>query len=240
MISPKGETDNRPRRFYTDVDVAEDAAGWVVRLDTRPLRTPGTKPLAAPTAQLAELLASEWRAQGERIDFASMPAMRLMNVVIDRTPGARAELALEVARYAGTDLVCYLATDPRELVARQEAAWAPLRAWAHETIGANLNHVRGIVPVAQPDASLEAVRAHAAKLDDYRLTALVHGVTLYGSAVLGLAVERGRLSALEAYEVSRVDETFQAERWGADDEALSRAEVGRAEARMLDAWFAAL
>jgi chaperone required for assembly of F1-ATPase len=58
--------------------------------------------------------------------------------------------------------------------------------------------------------------------------------------VLGLAVERGRISAAEAYELSRLDEAFQAEHWGDDAEASRRTENARAEARALDRWFAAL
>lgn len=239
-VSPKGEADNRPRRFYTEVDVVPHEAGFVVRLDARPLRTPEKKPLATPTQALAELIASEWRAQAERIDFASMWATRLANVVIDRTPRNRAALADEVARYAGTDLLCHLADHPAELCGRQQSAWAPLRDWAAEALGVRLASASGVLPIRQPPDSIEAVRRHAMALDDYRLTGLVHGVALFGSAVLGLAVERGRLTAIGAFDLSRLDEIFQAERWGEDAEARLRTERSRDEARLLDLWFAAL
>lgn len=240
MISPKGEVDSRPRKFYSEVDVAPHAAAFVVRLDTRPLRTPEKNPLATPTLTLAELIASEWRSQAERIDFASMLATRLAYAAIDRTSLNRAALADEVARYAGTDLVCHLAEHPADLCARQQAAWGPLLEWATAALGVRLSTVAGVSPIRQPKESIEAVRRHAIGLDDYRLTGLAHGVALLGSAVLGLAVERGRLTAAEAFELSRLDEIFQAERWGEDDEAVRRTERSRDEARLLDLWFAAL
>ena len=236
----KGEIDQRPRRFYKEVSTAKGEAGWGVMLDGRPLRTPEKNLLTFPTETLANVIADEWRAQAERIDLQSMFNTRLDNVAIDRTPGARAELAVEAARYAETDLVCHLAEGPAVLRDRQEAAWAPLREWAAEALGVSLQPVAGIVAKAQPGDSLEAVRRHAGGLDDFRLSGLLHGVGLLGSAVLGLAVERGRISAAEAYELSRIDEAFQAAQWGEDAEAVQRADRHRAEARALDLWFEAI
>lgn len=240
MVSPKGEIDQRPRRFYERVGVEPAEGGFGVVLDGRPLRTPEKRPLVLPTVELAEVVAEEWRAQGERIDLQSMFNTRLANVVLDRTAAVRAELAAEAARYAETDLVCHLADHPPALKAQQETAWAPLRGWAAEALGVRLEPVEGVVAARQPDASLASVRTHAASLDDFRLTGLVHGIALFGSAILGLAVERRRLTAEEAFELSRVDEAWQASQWGEDDEARRRTERGRAEARALADWFSAL
>jgi chaperone required for assembly of F1-ATPase len=235
----KGEIDQRPKRFYHDVSIEPVANGWQVLLDGRMLRTPERKPLTLPTRLLAQVIADEWSAQKERIDLQTMFNTRLANVVIDRAPAARNELAAEVAKYAETDLVCYLAEAPTSLRERQEAAWAPLRDWAGE-FGAPLYPVSGIVPLPQPRASLDALLRHAESLDDFRLTGLVHAVGLSGSAVLGLAVEQGRLTASEAFELSRIDEAYQSARWGEDIEAAKRAESHRAEARALDRWFQSL
>ena len=240
MVSPKGEIDQRPRRFYTDVTVAPEGTGWGVKLDARPLRTPEKHLLVLPNEALANVIADEWRAQAERIDLLSMYNTRLANVVLDRAPLTRTELADEASRYTHTDLVCHLADNPAALRARQEAAWAPLRAWAEKEVGVRLIAVEGIMPAIQPKDSIEAARVHAASLDDWRLTAMVHGIAMLGSAILGLAVERGRLTAAEAFEISRIDETFQAEKWGQDAEAARAIARVRKEARALDAWFEAL
>lgn len=240
MISPKGETDNRPRKFYAEVDVVEHDGAWVVRLDGKQLRTPEKNLTAAPTRALAEVLAEEWRTQGERIDFASMSAMRLANVAIDRAPAAREGVAAEVARYVETDLVCHLADFPAELRARQEAFWRPLRDWAAERLGVKLYAVEGVVPVRQPPESIEAAKEYTLSLDDFRLTALAHATSLFGSAVVGFALVSGRIRAAEGCEISLVDELFQIEKWGVDAEAERRLTRLRAEAAMLDRWFDAL
>lgn len=235
----KGEIDQRPKRFYAEVTVAPVQPGWTVLLDARALRSQAGRPFIVPTQDLAETIALEWRAQGERIDLASMFSTRQAYGVLDRSDDAVVALAAQVARYAETDLVCYLAEGPAALLDRQETAWAPLRDWA-ASLGVALTASAGIMPKAQPLASIEAIRAHAAGLDRFRLAGLAHGVALFGSAVLGLAVERGRLTAAEAYEHSRIDEAYQAEHWGEDAEAVRRTTSARAEARALDEWFAAL
>ncbi len=240
MKGLKGEIDQRPRRFYGAASVEPGGGGWVVTLDGRPLRTPEKRALALPTQQLAQAIADEWAAQGERIDLQSMFNTRLANVAIDRTPAVREEMAGEAAGYARTDLTCHLADSPASLRQRQEAAWGPLRDWAGETLGVRLSPVVGVIAADQPAESIEAVRRHALSLDDFRLSALVHATALAGSVVLGLAVERRRITAEQAHELSRIDEAFQASLWGEDAEARTRADRMLAEARALNLWFDAL
>lgn len=236
----KGEIDQRPKRFYSLVEHARDDEGWVVTLDGRALRTAGGNRLQLPNEALAALVAEEWRRQEERIDLPSMFNTRRAYGITDRAPEMRAHLIEQAVRYAGTDLVCYLADRPPELRLRQEQAWGPLRAWAAEHHGVQLIAVSGIVPVEQSAEALEAMRQHAAALDDFRLDALSSAIPMLGSAVLGLAVERGRMSMEAALDLSRLDEIFQAEQWGEDGEAARRVENQRREARALDAWLAAL
>ncbi|MEQ1609799.1 MAG: ATP12 family protein [Hyphomonadaceae bacterium] len=236
----KGEIDQRPKRFYRDVAVISDGGMWRVALDGKALRTPNGLPLALPTEALAKVIADEWRSQQERIDLQSMFNTRLAHMTIDRARVADAALTAEAVKYAETDLVCHLAEAPVALQERQQAGWGPLRDWAASEHGVALIAVEGIIPQLQPKASLEAMRTHVAALDAFRLAGLAHGVALFGSAVLGLAVERGRLSAAGAFELSRIDEVFQAERWGEEAEAVRRTERNRAEARALDLWFGAL
>lgn len=235
----KGEIDQRPRRFYVEVAVAADASGWRVLLDGRGMRTPAGAPVALPTPALAEAVADEWRVQAERIDLHTMLLTRLAYGAIDRSAEAARALAAQIARYAETDLVCHLADSPAELRDRQQAAWGPLRAWAGGE-GVRLIPVAGVMPQAQPPASIAVMRSHAEGLDRFRLTGLAAAVTLCGSAVLGLAVERGRLTTAEAYELTRLDEAHQIAHWGEDAEARRRTEAARAEAAAVDAWFSAL
>ena len=229
-----------PKRFYKTAAAAEVQGGFAVELDGRPIKTPAKTGLTLPTKALADAIAAEWESQGETLHLQEMTLTRLANVAIDRTPDTRAELATELARYAGTDVTCYLAETPSELRARQEAAWQPWRDWAGKTLGIVLVPVIGLIASPQPQASLDAVRNHALERDDFRLTALTWGCSLFGSAVLVLAVEAGALKADAALAASCIDEDWQAEQWGEDDEAKA-VRLGRArEAAALQTWFDAL
>ena len=229
-----------PKRFYKNAGITGAGDGWSVVLDGRPVRTPARAELTLPTQALARAIAEEWDRQGEQIDIQAMHLMRLANVAIDRTPETRAAMADEVAKYCETDLTCHLAEGPEALVARQEAAWRPVRDWSGRALGVMLVPVTGLLAVPQPAASLEAARAHALALDDFRLTGLAFGCGLFGSALLALALEQGEIDAESAHRAARIDEDYQAEQWGRDEEAEAFAAARRIEADALGSWFTAL
>ncbi|HYE46239.1 MAG TPA: ATP12 family protein [Caulobacter sp.] len=234
------DTVQTAKRFYKAVTVEPVDGGFAVRLDGRSPKSPGGMPLVLPTRGLAELAAAEWAAQEAFILLAAMPATRLAFTAIEKAAAAREGLAAEVARYAGSDVLCYFATEPAQLVAQQAAAWEPILAWAEAELGVRMTRASGIVHCAQDPAALGRVRDHALALDDFSLIGLAHATPLLGSALLALAVQRGRLSGEAAYDLSRLDEAWQESLWGVDDEAAERTAKLRAEAAMLGAWFEAL
>ncbi len=211
-----------PRRFYATAGVAEHAQGFALTLDGRQARTPGRNPLVVPSRPVAQALAAEWQGQGEHIDPATMPLTRIVHSAIDRVAREMAPVRAEIAKYAGSDLVCYRGEGPGSLVAAQEAAWGPVLAWARESLGARFRLVEGIVAVEQPAESLAAVAAALAGLDPLRLAAVHVVTTLTGSALIALAVLNHALTPEEAWAAAHVDEDWQMEQWGRDETALSR------------------
>lgn len=211
-----------PKRFYTAAEANAAGEGlFRIELDGRPVRTPGRNPVAVPSRALAEALAEEWRGQGEFIDPMRMPMTRLANSALDGVAGAMGEVAGEIVRYAGSDLLCYRADAPEKLVALQGELWDPLLDWARETFGAVFMLSEGILYVEQPPRTLELIGA-ALPTDPLRLAALNLMTTLSGSAVIALAVARGRLTAEEGWRAAHADEEIQEQLWGADAEALER------------------
>ena len=210
------------RRVYKTVAVTAEPGGHQVRLDGRPVRTPARQPLLVPTAPLAAAIAGEWDAQVEAVRPATMPMMQMAATAIDRVAPDPAAMADAIARFAETDLVCYRADDPPELVHRQHAVWQPLLDWAALTHDAALHVAHGIMPVAQPAPALAALRAAVGRLDPWRLSALSIATPASGSVVIALALACGRLDADAAWAASQLDETFQIERWGEDAEAADR------------------
>ena len=225
---------DRVRRFWTEVSVEPDGQGWAVRLDGRMPKTPQGHSLVLPTQAAARIVAAEWAGQGEFLDPAAMPATRLAFTAIDRVREARAATADEIAAYAGSDAVCYLAEAPAALVERQARDWTPWRDWAERELGAVLIPVAGIIHRPQSDKALAAIREHALKLDDYALTGLAMATPLFGSAVLAFAVQRGALSGAEAFDLSRLDEAWCAGRRGRRQQALAQLVLGALATAGLD------
>jgi len=210
------------KRVYREVRVAPEGDGWSISLDARRLQTPGRAALVLPKPGLAEAVAAEWDAQIDRIMPATMPLMRLAATAIDRVAPQRRQAVEDIVAYAGTDLVCYRADRPAELVARQTALWQPLVDWATLRFDAPLTVTTGIVPGPASAAAVAAIRAAVAAYDPWWLTALHGATTACGSVVIGLALAERRLDAEGAWQASQLDETFQIEQWGEDSEAASR------------------
>ena len=210
------------KRVYKKVAVRAAEGGFAVMLDGRPVRTPGRKMLVVPSRALAEAIAGEWRAQGDKVEPRSMPLTRLASTALDLVGQRRPAIVDEIAAYAMTDLVCYRADAPAELKARQHEVWQPLLDWAAARYGAALVVTAGVVPRPQPPEALAALRRAVEAYDDMALVALHAATAAAGSLIVALALLDGHIDAAEAFAISQLDETFQIERWGEDAEAARR------------------
>ncbi len=231
-----------PRRFYSDVSItpAGDEPGLNILLDGKPVRTPKGAKLTAPTEALAEMLAADWDAQTTHIDMAAMWVVRLAYTAQDFISEARAAVADQIGRYAGSDALCYFADQPTALVERQVRQWGPVLEWAAADLDLHFVRTQGIAHQEQPPETLLRAAQLAQQESDYGLAAIAQSAALFGSAILAFALWRDQLSGDEALDLSRLDEAFQQEQWGVDDEAAERTANMRAEARMLERWFRAL
>jgi chaperone required for assembly of F1-ATPase len=222
----------RPRlrkRFYERAHVA-DAPPFSILLDGRAIKTPAQHALAAPTRAVGAAIAREWDAQGERIDPALMPLTRLANSIIDGVAATPQPVADEVAKFLGSDLLCYRADTPEGLLQRQAQHWDPVLGWAREALGARFILSQGVMFVAQPERAIAAASA-AIPADPWRLGAVHTVTTLTGSALLALAVASRALDIEAAWAAAHVDEDWNMSQWGRDDIALARRAAREAEMR---------
>lgn len=210
------------KRFYEKAEAYPVDAGYTVMLDGRGIKTPGKAEVIVPTLALAQAMAAEWSGQGDEIDRETLALGGLAGAAIDNIQPRLAEAAAEISAYGGHDLLCYRADRPRALVLRQAEKWQPLLDWAAGALKAPLNVTDGIVHVGQPRGSLKALGGSVSSLDAYALSGLNRLVRLTGSLILGLAVLKQHIDADAAYEACQLDEHWQAEQWGTDDEALVR------------------
>ncbi len=222
-------TKTLPRRFYQEVGVAEAEGAFGPRLDGRAVRTPAKQALAVPTRALADAIAVEWREQGALIDPDTMPLTRLANSAIDGVAFHKEPTAAAIVKFAETDLVCYRASDPAQLVAEQAAAWDPVLAFARERFDARFVPVQGIIYVEQPESACAAVRDAVASVaagpgGTLRIAALSTMTTLTGSVLIALAVAFDAMDVETAWAAAHVDEDYQMRAWGTDAEAVQRRE----------------
>ncbi|RYG92591.1 ATPase [Loktanella sp. IMCC34160] len=215
----------KPKRFWKDATVAEADGGWQVLLDGRQVRTPAKAVLIVPTKAYAEAVAAEWDGQQDLVDPTTMPVTRSANAAIDKLSIQREEVIDMLAAYGETDLLCYRATGPQELVTRQAEQWDPVLAWANARFGTALRPVAGVMFAEQPAENLSRIRDELASFDSFSLAAAHDLIALSGSLVLAFAVTSGHLDAAAAWQLSRLDETWQAEQWGVDDEAAEAAAI---------------
>jgi chaperone required for assembly of F1-ATPase len=210
------------KRFYQKAEPAKRAGGYAITLDGKPIKTPGKRDLLVPSEALAAGIAEEWNAQATEVRAAKMPLTRFATTTVDRVATQRDAIIRQTANYAGTDLVCYRATHPPELAARQQAVWQPLIDWAVLRYDAPLVVTSGVIPKSQSEESLRAFASAVAEHDDFALTALHVATAACGSLVIGLALTQGHLDAERAFAVSQLDESFQIEAWGEDAEQAAR------------------
>ena len=216
-------------RFYKEVSVDIADGFHRVLLDGKPVKTPGGAVLALPSLALAQAIADEWRAQDTTIQPQTMLLTKLANTAIDRVAQNPAYAREQLLSIAKSDMVCYRAASPSELVRRQELEWDPLVAWTSERFGASLCARNSLTFIEQDQAALDALAAALSKLDAFSLAALYAASSLCGSLVIALALLERKLDSEAAFAAANLDNIYQAERWGWDSQETAKATVERAE-----------
>jgi chaperone required for assembly of F1-ATPase len=211
----------RRKRFYAKAGIAEIDGGHTATLDGKPIKTPTGRIVVLPIRALAEAIAAEWDAQGDTIDPLTMPLTRFANSVVQGVIGNAEAVTDDVAKYFGSDLLFYRAGHPEGLVARESAYWDPILFWAAETLGAHFILAEGVMHVRQPEQAIAAARA-ALPADPWSIAALHMVTSLTGSALLALALFHRVIDQHQVWAAAHVDEDWNAEQWGVDEEAAAR------------------
>lgn len=209
----------KAKRFWKEASVIEAEGGFSVALDGRSVKTPAKNLLVVPTPAMAAAVAVEWDAQEKEINPATMPVTKTANAAIDKVAVQHGEVAELLAAYGDSDLLCYRAESPAELVSRQAEAWDPLLDWAADALGARLEPRLGIMHKPQDAGALRVLSDRVLTLGNFELAAFHDLVSLSGSLVLGFAATMNVRGVDDLWDLSRLDEIYQAEQWGRDDEA---------------------
>lgn len=217
----------KQKRFWEQVQVTESDTGFSVELDGRSVKTPAKAGLILPTRAMAEAIAAEWQAQEDVVNPHTMPCTRSANAALDKVRIQHREVADMLTEYGDSDLLCYRAESPVELVQRQNERWNPALEWAADELGVRLQTRHGIQHQPQESEALERLGAKVRAFSAFELAAFHDLVSISGSLILGFATAAGWRDASEIWTLSRLDELWQEEQWGPDDVAQAEAEIKR-------------
>ena len=216
------------KRFWSDVAVEAEGDGFSIRLDGRPVRTPAKRALVVPTEVMAQRIGQEWDAQVEAVEPKSMPWTRSANAAIDKVADQTDEVKGYLAGYADTDLLLYRAEGPDALVARQSTHWDPILDWIAEKYGVRLVQTTGVMPVSQASEALSVLANAMDDMSVFQITGFHDLVTLSGSFSLALATVERQRDPGTIWDLACLDEAWQIEQWGEDEEAKEVADIKKA------------
>lgn len=234
VAHPGRDAPRLPKRFYKVAAALPQDGGYAIQLDGKTVKTPSRQPLVVPGAKLAAAIVDEWEAQDEYINPRRMWHTKLANTALDLVLPRRDAVINDIVTFAQADLLCYRAEGPQVLVARQAKIWDGLLDWLAQTTGARLHVTTGIVHVAQDPEALAAIGKAVHGFDAFELTGLHNSVTLTGSAVIGLALLKGHIDAAAAFEAAHLDEFWQMELCGEDEDEAARLALRKSELEATD------
>lgn len=225
------------KRFYKQAMAAPQGDGFTVVLDDKPIKTPAGKPLLLPNARLAEAIAKEWQAQGDKIAVDTMPLMQLAATAIDHVQVQRKEMLERLLAYAGADLLCHRVVEPKRLHDMQERLFTPALAWLHRRYDIDLHTTTELMAVTQPPLAMERLTKALSALNDWQLIGVQTAALAAGSIVLALGLSEQAFTAADVFEAAEVESSYQIEKWGSDIELVKRRNGIENELNAVECWF---
>lgn len=212
------------KRFYREAAAVEGPDGWHVALDGRQVKTQGGHVLVLPNPALARLMAAEWADQGDEIDPRGFPMRDLADYALDVVAQDKASAVAGLLRYAETDTLCYRADPGEPLWKRQQELWEPLLCLCEAREGVRFQRVSGVMHRVQDAEALAKLKTRLEAMDYLTLAALTTLASLGASLVIGLAALEPDADGEALWDAANLEEDWQAERWGRDEEAEGRRE----------------
>ena len=219
----------RVKRFYKQATVAETGPGYQVMLDGRPIKTQGGRPQVVRSRALADRLAAEWQQQGEEIDPSAFRFRDMVDYAIDVVPTERGETVEKLLRYVETDTLCYRADPDEPLWKRQMEVWEPLLSDIEQREGVKLERISGVIHRPQPAEALTRLRERLSGMDEFALAALEQMASLAASLCIALAALEKDADGAALWDAANLEEEWQAEQWGREEEAEARREKRRGD-----------
>ena len=203
------------KKFWKNVEVIESSENlFQILLDKKHLKTPLKKDLIFSNYKIAKETALEWDFDEEEINTDNMIFYGLMSTAIDKIHSDKRSYVNNIVSFINTDLICYRAEGPNDLVELQNNLWNPIISYIGENIGATLDTFIGVMPSKQSEETFIKVENLINSISVlYRLT------NLTGSIFISLSILKGHVAKDKAFKLSFLDELWQVANWGVEEEA---------------------
>lgn len=197
------------KRFYKLTSTAQEAGGWTICLDGRPVKTPSKATLLVQNEALAQEIAQEWAQQGEEIVPDTMPLMQIATTRQDAVRINRADMESEILKFTDTDLLCYQTDEPEDLASVQKNVWGESLDWFFVHYGVRPAVTTALGKISQEPAYHDAIASYVEALDDARFTVLQIIVPMSGSIILAMRFCEGDITPQELLAAARLEENWR-------------------------------
>ncbi len=208
------------KKFWERVQLKKtDISSYEIFLDDKILKTPLRKKLIIPNLKIAEEIYKEWNQDIKIIDKDAMIFYGILSTSIDKICGNRKLYIDDILDFIDTDLTCYRAEKPNDLVQWQSKNWDPILLKVEKYINSKINVFRGIMPLKQDQEIHIKITKLLTKFNDLEILVLHRIANITGSVFLSLCIFISDKIKEKAFELSFLDELWQAENWGYEEEA---------------------
>jgi len=211
------------KKFWKKVSIKKISSNsFQIMLDERILQTPLKRELVLPNLSLTQEIVKEWDQDVKNINTESMIFYSLISTSLDKVIDNRNLYIGDILSYIDTDLICYRAENPKELVELQKNKWDPIILLIEKYIGDKIQIFHGVLPKKQHSTIHVRLNNLINQFDIFKISALHRITNITGSIFLSLCVLKKDISKNKVFELSFLDELWQAENWGFDEETSQK------------------
>jgi len=213
------------KKNWKTVQVKEKSINsYEILLDNNILKTPLKNELIIPNAKIAEEIYKEWNQETKFLNTDDMTFYGIISTSIDKIFGNRKKYIDDVLNFVDTDLICYRANKPIDLVQWQSKNWDPIISKVESYINNKIQVFKGIMPSKQDKEIHIKITSLLTKFSDLEIAVLHRITNITGSIFLTLCVLKNDTVKKNTFKLSYLDELWQAKNWGYEEEASKNRE----------------
>lgn len=208
------------KKFWKKIEIRQSSSKkFHLLLDNKKLTTPMKKELVLPSEILVNEVLREWDQNSDNINIDDLVFYGVLSTAIDKVNLKKDAYVNDIIDFIDTDLICYRAESPNDLIALQNKSWNPILLLIEKYIDVKIKVFKGVMPSNQDQKVHTEIKKLISNLSDVQISVLHRITNLIGSIFLSLCILKKDLLKEDAFECSFLDELWQAKNWGHEEDA---------------------